>query len=110
LNIRQINLIWSYSVKNDSTFVRLENASDERFTCYWEGKPFIARAGDTIAAALLAAGVTATRETIVSGAPRAPFCMMGTCFECRVTVNGEPNVQGCMRLAEAGMQIERQRN
>ncbi|WP_073602910.1 (2Fe-2S)-binding protein [Vibrio aerogenes] len=79
-------------------------------TFYWEGTPYQARAGDTIAAALLAAGISTTRETLTSGAPRAPFCMMGTCFECRVKVNGESNVQGCMRLVEEGMKIQRQRN
>ena len=99
-------------MKNDSTFVRLETASKEApgITFYWEGVPFKAQAGDTIASALLAAGISATRETITSGAPRAPFCMMGTCFECRVEVNEESNVQGCMRLIEEGMRIKRQRN
>ena len=49
-----------------------------------DGAPFDARAGDTVAAALLAAGRRAFRTTPVSGAPRGPFCMMGACFDCLV--------------------------
>ena len=47
-----------------------------------------ARAGDTVAAALLAAGVDHCRTTPVTGAPRAPYCLMGVCFDCLVTIDG----------------------
>jgi predicted molibdopterin-dependent oxidoreductase YjgC len=70
-----------------------------------DGAPFVARDGDTVAAALLAAGVTAFRTTS-RGAPRAPLCMMGACFECLVTIDGMPRRQACMVQVAAGMCIE----
>ena len=99
-------------MKTDSNFLRLDNASqaasrEVRF--FWEGQEISARQGDTIAAALLAAGISHTRETPVSQSARAPFCMMGSCFECRVEVDGEHNVQACMRPVESGLNVRRQR-
>ena len=100
-------------MKTDSNFLRLDEASQNtarevRF--FWEGREVSAREGDTIAAALLAAGITHTRETPVSHSARAPFCMMGSCFECRVEVDGEHNVQACMRPVEPGIRVRRQRS
>ena len=77
-----------------------------RFT--FEGREVEARAGETIAAALIASGETTTRASVVSGAPRGPFCMMGVCFECLVEIDGVPNRQACMIVAEPGMQVTRQ--
>jgi len=73
-----------------------------------DGRRFDARAGDSVAAALLAAGVGHCRTTPVSGAPRAPYCMMGVCFECLVTIDGTGNRQACMVPVEEGMRIETQ--
>lgn len=74
-----------------------------------DGATVTARAGDTVAAALLAAGLTPTRTTPVSGAPRAPYCMMGVCFDCLVTIDGIGNRQACMVRVSEGMRIELQR-
>jgi len=73
-----------------------------------DGRPVEARAGDSIAAAMLAAGFDHCRTTPVSGAPRAPYCMMGVCFDCLVTVDGIGNRQGCMIAASEGMAVETQ--
>ena len=73
-----------------------------------DGRPFTARAGDSVAATLFAAGVSACRTTPVSGAARGPFCMMGVCFDCLVTIDGRPNQQGCLVAVADGMRIERQ--
>lgn len=73
-----------------------------------DGRPFTARAGDSVAATLLAAGLRACRTTPVSGAERGPFCMMGVCFDCLVTVDGRPNQQACLIPVRDGMRIERQ--
>lgn len=64
--------------------------------------------GRSVAAALLAAGVSRFRATPVSGAPRAPFCMMGACFECLVEIDGVPSRQACMVEVKAGMRIHSQ--
>lgn len=74
-----------------------------------EGVPVTAREGDTVAAAMLAAGILAGRETPVSGAPRGPFCMMGACFDCLVEIDGAPNRQACMTPVSPGMRVRRMR-
>ena len=56
-------------------------------------------------AALIDAGVTAFRVS-VSGAPRAPICGMGSCFECRVTVDGRPHQRSCLIPCRDGMIVE----
>jgi len=59
-------------------------------TIHFEGVPVRARAGESVAGTLLAAGHLAFRETVVSGAARGPFCMMGACFDCLVEIDGRP--------------------
>ncbi|SLN12907.1 hypothetical protein PEL8287_00466 [Roseovarius litorisediminis] len=58
--------------------------------------------GANLAAALLAAGITTFRQTPVSGAPRAPFCMMGACFDCLVEIDGITR-QACMLEVTDGL-------
>jgi predicted molibdopterin-dependent oxidoreductase YjgC len=62
----------------------------------------------SVAAALLAAGVSRFRSTPVSGAPRAPYCMMGVCFECLLEIDGVANAQACLVTIQAGMKIRTQ--
>ena len=68
----------------------------------------VARHGDSIAAALLASGLSAIRATPVSGASRAPFCMMGVCFDCLVEIDGVGNRQACLTPARNGMIVRSQ--
>lgn len=74
-----------------------------------DGRRIEARAGDTVAAAMLEAGMVTCRTTPVSGAPRSPYCMMGVCFDCLVTIDGVGNRQACLVRVHDGMQIETQR-
>jgi predicted molibdopterin-dependent oxidoreductase YjgC len=74
-----------------------------------DGVPFDARAGDSVAAALLAAGVATFRTTSISAAPRGPYCLMGTCFDCLVDIDGQPNRQVCLMRVAPGMRIATQR-
>jgi predicted molibdopterin-dependent oxidoreductase YjgC len=73
-----------------------------------DGRPIAASPGDSVAAALLAAGVLACRTTPVSGAPRAPYCMMGVCFDCLLTIDGVGSRQACLTRVRDGMAIETQ--
>lgn len=73
-----------------------------------DGRVVHACTGDTVAAAMLAAGIDHCRTTPVSDAPRAPYCLMGVCFECLVTVDGIGNRQGCLVPVRDGMRIETQ--
>jgi predicted molibdopterin-dependent oxidoreductase YjgC len=34
--------------------------------------------------------------------------MMGVCFDCLVTIDGQPNQQACMTVVQPGMRVERQ--
>jgi predicted molibdopterin-dependent oxidoreductase YjgC len=74
-------------------------------TLHVQGQPITARVGDTLAMALLNAGVVAFRQTPVSSQPRAPLCLMGVCFDCLVEVDGQQNVQSCMIEVSEGMQV-----
>jgi sarcosine oxidase subunit alpha len=73
-----------------------------------DGKPVRARSGDTVAAAMLAAGIRHCRTTPVTGAERAPYCLMGVCFDCLVTVDGVGSRQGCLVPVREGMKVETQ--
>lgn len=66
------------------------------------------RPGDSVAAALLAAGASSLRESPVDESPRAPYCMMGVCFECLVEIDGRQNQQSCLTRARSGMVVNRQ--
>lgn len=73
-----------------------------------DGHQVACRAGDTVAAALLAAGVDHCRTTPVSGAPRGPYCLMGVCFDCLVTIDGVGSRQACLVPVRDGMAVETQ--
>jgi predicted molibdopterin-dependent oxidoreductase YjgC len=78
-------------------------------TILWDGREIPARTGESLAVALLAAGVAIFRETPVSGAARGPLCLMGACFDCLVTLDGQENVQACLVPVRAGMRSAPQR-
>ena len=73
-----------------------------------DGKAFTARAGDTVAATLIAAGLADCRTTPVLGVARGPFCMMGVCFDCLTHIDGVPNRQACLIEVRDGMTVRRQ--
>jgi aerobic-type carbon monoxide dehydrogenase small subunit (CoxS/CutS family) len=60
--------------------------------------------GTTVAAAILEARQTTFRKS-VTGQSRAAFCGMGTCYECRVTINEAPHSRSCQILCQPGMRI-----
>jgi D-hydroxyproline dehydrogenase subunit gamma len=70
-----------------------------------DGNRMTVKDGMPLAAALLSAGITAFRVS-VTGRPRAPICGMGSCFECRVTVDGRPHQRSCLLPCVAGMIVE----
>ncbi|MDR9485924.1 MULTISPECIES: (2Fe-2S)-binding protein [Sediminimonas] len=80
-------------MKTVSPFLELEEKP--RVGVTFEGERFELPEGENLAASLLAAGVRVFRRTPVSDAPRAPFCMMGACFDCLVEIDGVVR-QACM--------------
>lgn len=91
-------------------FHRLPDLADSpSVTLTIDNEAIAARPTDTVAAALLASGHAGCRETAVSNAPRGPYCLMGVCFDCLVTIDGVGNRQGCLVRVREGMQVETQR-
>jgi D-hydroxyproline dehydrogenase subunit gamma len=74
-----------------------------------EGWTVLVPPGASAAAAVLVAGLASLRDTPVGGDARAPYCMMGVCFDCLAEIDGVANRQSCMVAARPGMRIRRQR-
>lgn len=74
-------------------------------TFQFAGRPVVARAGDTVAMALWAAGERVLRHSSKDGAPRGVLCNMGICYECLVVIDGV-SVRACTTVVRDGMRIE----
>jgi len=70
----------------------------------FNGTPLKALPGESIAAALSAAGILALRET-AKGTKRGLWCGMGACFDCVVTVDGKAGQRACMVKVADGMAV-----
>ncbi|MDN5795188.1 MAG: (2Fe-2S)-binding protein [Intrasporangium sp.] len=77
-------------------------------TFEFDGAGIEFRPGQTIGAALVAAGQVSWRTTRVGGVRRGLFCGIGICFDCLVTVEGEPNQRACLVVAEPGLTVTTQ--
>ncbi len=90
-------------------FRRLPEVEGDMLHFTVDGRAAVGRRGDTVAAALLAAGMAATRTTAAGGRARGPYCLMGVCFDCLVVIDGIGNCQACLIPLDEGMSIETQR-
>lgn len=70
-----------------------------------DGVPHPVAPDITVAVALLNIGVMAFRRDAAHLA-RGPVCGMGSCFECRVTVDGVANVRACLEPVRDGMSVQ----
>ncbi len=86
----------------------LEFNRGRMITFYFEGEPLRAYEGETIAAALHAAGVRVLRFSPRRHRPRGFFCAIGKCSACLMIVDGKSNVRSCITLLRDGMQVARQ--
>ncbi|HWK43460.1 MAG TPA: (2Fe-2S)-binding protein [Stellaceae bacterium] len=77
-------------------------------TIHIDGVPIAVEAGETVAAVLLRQPEVWSRTTPVSGARRAPYCMMGVCFDCLAEIDGVSSVQTCLTAVCDGMVVRRQ--
>jgi predicted molibdopterin-dependent oxidoreductase YjgC len=73
----------------------------------FDGEPVGAFEGETVAAALTAAGVRVLRTT-ASGDARGVFCGMGTCYDCLMVIDGQPSRRACMEPVRDGMEVRTQ--
>jgi NADPH-dependent 2,4-dienoyl-CoA reductase/sulfur reductase-like enzyme len=76
-------------------------------TFTYEGETIPARAGESVGAALVAAGQLAMRQTR-SGKDRGPFCGMGACHECLIMVGGATR-RACLEPVQNGLSVTRHR-
>lgn len=72
----------------------------------FQGRPVPFEPGQSIGAALTAAGITSWRTTRFGGRPRGLFCGIGVCFDCLVTVDGRPSLRACLVEARDGDEVE----
>ncbi len=70
------------------------------------GREVLAYEGETVLAALIAAGRRTFRKSLHNGEGRGAFCGMGVCYECLVSINGRPNQRACMTEVENLMEIQ----
>jgi len=68
-----------------------------------DGRPLPAFAGESIATALLAAGIRTLRAS-PGGTPRGLFCGMGVCQDCVVEADGA-TVPACRTRVREGMEV-----
>lgn len=74
-------------------------------TIHVDGEPVTAYAGESLAAALLGAGIRTLRHSPRRGEPRGFFCHMGACQECLLRVDGTPTL-ACRMPVRAGLTVE----
>ena len=74
----------------------------------FDGKEVRACAGETVACALFAAGIRTLRQSPRARTPRGMFCLMGSCQECVVEVNGR-RVAACQEPVRAGLDVRSSR-
>ncbi|MBJ3775642.1 (2Fe-2S)-binding protein [Acuticoccus mangrovi] len=87
-------------------FKRLERGGPTvRFR--FEDEEIEAVEGESVAAALLAAGID-TFRTSPLGPARAPYCMIGMCFDCLVSIDGVENRRACQVAVAPGLSVRRQ--
>ena len=78
----------------------------KEITIYLGNKPIKAYEGDTIAAALWAAGERVSRYSPKEHKARGLFCAIGYCSDCLMIVDGIPNTRTCVTPVKDGMKIE----
>lgn len=69
-----------------------------------DGKEIIARPGDSVAVALLTAGILTLRHSPRSGTPRGIFCLMGSCQECLVIIDAKRRL-ACETIVQDRMSV-----
>jgi predicted molibdopterin-dependent oxidoreductase YjgC len=76
----------------------------EPVTISVDGRAVPAFAGESLAAALFAAGVRQLRASPRAATPRGMFCLMGVCQECVLWVDGR-RTPACREPVRDGMTV-----
>ena len=78
----------------------------EQIEFYFDGQPLKAFKGETIAAALMAAGHMVAQT--IDSQPLGVYCNIGICHSCLMTVNGVRSVRTCRTPVTEGCKVETQ--
>lgn len=89
-------------------FKQLPDDAGDKVRVFLNGEAIDVAKGISAAAVALSHNLPFTRTTPVSGSKRAPFCMMGVCYECLMVIDGKPNSRACATYVEEGMRIDTQ--
>ena len=89
-------------------FRKISPPSTPPLTLSIDGKSVTAERGETVASVMMRQADPSCRHTPVHGSSRAPFCMMGVCFDCLAIVDGASSTQSCLVPVAEGMCVERQ--
>jgi predicted molibdopterin-dependent oxidoreductase YjgC len=87
---------------------RIGRRGGDYFTIEFDGRPIEAWPGESVGAALIAAGILRFRIAEDGGA-RGPVCHIGVCWECRCVIDGESNIRACRTEARPGMTVATQK-
>ena len=99
-DLRDINRLRIGSVNRSETVtLTVTDRDNEKKT------PVTAYKGETLLAALMAAGFKSMKRSPLNREPRGGLCGMGVCFECMVTVDGIPNIRSCMIEVQDNMKV-----
>lgn len=82
--------------------------SKETIIVNFDGESLRVPHGITVAAALLGHDDDHFCNSAADGEERAPYCLMGVCFECLVEIDGLKNRQACLEPVYEGMSVKRQ--
>ena len=88
----------------------LEFKRGEPVAFTFDGVVVSAFTGETIAAALYAAGFRILAHSPNKNRPRGLYCAIGNCSSCMMVVDGEANVKTCIELVRDGMVVESQKD
>ncbi|HYZ89801.1 MAG TPA: FAD-dependent oxidoreductase [Myxococcales bacterium] len=86
----------------------MESTPDGPLSFSLDGNRLEGVRGDTVASALLRAGVTTFTRSIKYHRPRGPFCLSGSCGQCLMRIDGVPSLLACRVRLREGMQCARQ--
>ena len=89
--------------RSSSLLPEVQRGSPVKITV--DGKIIDAFEGETVAAALLSAGIRIFNLSQKRKEPRSLYCGMGVCYECLVTINGVHAQRACLTPVAEGMQV-----
>lgn len=107
-------MIWMYQTERVSTMriqhhpIIDDHKKGKEVTFLFDGKKMKGYEGESIAAALRAAGAMTHRYTAKQHLPRGIFCAIGRCTDCVMIVDGQPNVRTCITPLREGIVVQTQ--